>query len=273
MKLIDTHAHLFSEEFQEDIDAVVARAKEAGVYKVLLPNIDEITIGPLKETADRYPGFFCPMMGLHPTSVQSHWKHQLDEILAAAESISYVGVGEIGIDLHWNSSTQAIQTDAFEAQLKWSIEKDLPVSIHFRNALEEVVRSIQRVGEKRLKGVFHSFGGNKADLDTILQLQNFCVGINGVVTFKNGGVAETLKHCPRDRVVLETDAPYLAPVPFRGKRNESSYLSFINQKLSEAWEISMDETAYITSSNASALFDLDHPKSYFIKIISTGGSI
>jgi len=148
----------------------------------------------------------------------------------------------------------------FEAQLKWSIEKDLPVSIHFRNAAEEVIQSIQRVGERKLRGVFHSFGGTKAELDAILQLPDFWVGINGVITFKNSGLAETLKNCPKDKVILETDAPYLAPVPFRGKRNESSYLSLVAEKLSEVWEISPDETALITSSNANNLFDLDQRK-------------
>ncbi len=146
----------------------------------------------------------------------------------------------------------------FEAQLKWSIEKDLPVSIHFRNATEEVIQSIKRVGEKRLRGVFHSFGGTKAELDAILQLPDFWVGINGVITFKNSGLAETIKNCPRDKVILETDAPYLAPVPFRGKRNESSYISLVAEKLSEAWEISPEETARIASSNTRNLFISDN---------------
>jgi len=260
MKLIDTHAHLFTEEFRDDIAGVVARAKEAGVEKVLLPNIDETTIAGLKATTAQYPGFFYPMMGLHPTSVQPHWKQQLNTIYEEFLRVPYVAVGETGIDLYWDSSLCAAQTEVFEAQLSWSIEKDLPVSIHFRNATEEVIKSIKRVGEKRLRGVFHSFGGAKAEMDAILQLHNFWVGINGVITFKNSGLAETLKNCPRDKVILETDAPYLAPVPFRGKRNESSYLSFIVQKLSEVWEISPEETARITSSNANNLFAPDQSK-------------
>ena len=260
MKLIDTHAHLFTEEFRDDIARVVARAKEAGVEKVLLPNIDETTIAGLKATTAQYPGFFYPMMGLHPTSVQPHWKQQLNTIYEEFLRVPYVAVGETGIDLYRDSSLCAAQTEVFEAQLSWSIEKDLPVSIHFRNATEEVINSIKRVGEKRLRGVFHSFGGVKAEMDAILQLHNFWVGINGVITFKNSGLAETLKNCPRDKVILETDAPYLAPVPFRGKRNESSYLSFIVQKLSEVWEISPEETARITSSNANNLFAPDQSK-------------
>lgn len=254
MKLIDTHAHLFTEEFKDDIAGVVARAKDTGVEKVLLPNIDETTIAGLKATTALYPGFFFTMMGLHPTSVQPHWKQQLDTVYEEFLHFPYIAVGEIGIDLYRDSSLSAAQTAVFEAQLKWSIEKDLPVSIHFRNATEEVIKSIKRVGEKRLRGVFHSFGGTKADLDAILQLPDFWVGINGVITFKNSGLAETLKNCQRDKVVLETDAPYLAPVPFRGKRNESSYLSFIVHKLSEVWAITPEETARITSSNANNLF-------------------
>ena len=258
--LIDTHAHLFTEEFQDDIAEVVARAKEAGVEKVLLPNIDETTIAGLKATTAQYPGFFFPMMGLHPTSVQPYWKQQLDIIHAEFHHCSYIAVGEIGIDLYWDTSLSAVQTAVFEEQLKWSIEKDLPVSIHSRNALEAVINSIKRVGEKRLRGVFHSFGGTKADLDAILQLPDFWVGINGVITFKNSGLAETVKNCPRDKVILETDAPYLAPVPFRGKRNESSYIALVAEKLSEVWEINPEEISRITSSNANHLFDTDQGK-------------
>jgi len=200
------------------------------------------------------------MMGLHPTSVQPQWEQQLDIVFEEFFHFPYIAVGEIGIDLYWDSSLYTAQKAVFEAQLKWSIEKDLPVSIHFRNAAEEVIQSIQRVGERKLRGVFHSFGGTKAELDAILQLPDFWVGINGVITFKNSGLAETLKNCPKDKVILETDAPYLAPVPFRGKRNESSYLSLVAEKLSEVWEISPDETALITSSNAINLFDLDQRK-------------
>jgi TatD DNase family protein len=258
--LIDAHAHLFAEEFQDDIAEVVARAKEAGVEKVLLPNIDETTIAGLKATTAQYAGFFFPMMGLHPTSVQRYWRQQLDTIYEEFLHSPYIAVGEIGIDLYWDSSLSAAQTAVFEEQLQWSIEKDLPVSIHSRNAVEEVINSIKRVGEKRLRGVFHSFGGTKADLDAILQLPDFWVGINGVITFKNSGLAETVKNCPKDKVILETDAPYLAPVPFRGKRNESSYLALVAEKLSEVWEISPEEISRITSSNANHLFDTDQGK-------------
>lgn len=235
MNLIDTHAHLFVEEFKDDLSEVVIHAKEVGVEKVLLPNIDETSIVHLKQCVLDYPGFFYPMMGLHPTSVTGNWEKQLDIIYRELNSGDYIAVGEIGIDLYWDTSLREVQMHAFEEQLKWSIEKDLPVSIHFRNATEEVIQSIRKVGASSLKGVFHSFGGTKAELEAILELDNFLIGINGVVTFRNSGLSETLKHCPFNRVVLETDSPYLAPVPYRGKRNESAYLLHVITQLAGIW--------------------------------------
>lgn len=256
MTIIDTHAHLFANDFHVDIDDVVSRARKIGVKKVLLPNIDETTITALKETEARYPDFFLPMMGLHPTSVRQDWEVQLNPILQEINKATYIAIGEIGIDLYWDTALKEQQIQAFEAQLKWSTEKDLPVAIHFRNATQEVVRSIKRVGEKALRGVFHSFGGSKDELDTILQLHHFWVGINGVVTFKNAGLSETLRYCPRDRVLLETDSPYLAPVPFRGKRNEPSYLSFIVKKMAEIWQEKEETVTQLTCRNAQDLFGL-----------------
>jgi len=256
MTIIDTHAHLFVKEFQVDIDDVVSRAKKIGVKNILLPNIDETTIAALKETQARIPGFFLPMMGLHPTSVRTDWEDQLYPILQELNQSAYIAIGEIGVDLYWDTALREEQIQAFEAQLKWSIEKNLPVAIHFRKATQEVVKSIKRVGEKALRGVFHSFGGSKAEMEMILQLPNFWVGINGVVTFKNSGLSETLRHCPRDRVLLETDSPYLAPAPFRGKRNEPSYLSFIVKKMAEIWQEREEVVAQLTSRNAQHLFGL-----------------
>lgn len=256
MSLIDTHAHLFAEEFQEDLHEVVARAREAGVEKVFLPNIDATSVPALKRCVVDYPGFFYPMMGLHPTSVERDWEKQLTSIYPELNAGDYIAVGEIGIDLYWDTSLREEQVKVFEEQLKWSIEKDLPVSIHFRNATEEVIKSIRRVGAQSLRGVFHSFGGAKAELEAILELNNFLVGINGVVTFKNSGLSETLKHCPADRLVLETDSPYLAPVPYRGKRNESAYLSYVVTQLAGIWNKSEEDITLITSRNALRLFDL-----------------
>ncbi|MCE5205304.1 MAG: TatD family hydrolase [Porphyromonadaceae bacterium] len=260
MKLIDTHAHLYSEEFQCDLSRVVMRAKEACVEKVLLPNIDESTRGALQAACDQYPDFFFPMMGLHPTSVKPDWQEQLDAVYEAFHPEIHIAVGEIGIDLYWDTSLQNAQTDVFEEQLRWSNEKDLPVSIHFRNATREVIDCIKRVGVEKLRGVFHSFGGSTQELEMIMQLKNFYIGINGVITFKNSGLAGTLKNCPRDKVLLETDAPYLAPVPFRGKRNESAHMSFILNKLAEVWNVCPEEVANITSKNANELFGFGNNK-------------
>ncbi|MDR2816512.1 MAG: TatD family hydrolase [Proteiniphilum sp.] len=257
MNLIDTHAHLFAEEFKDDLREVVSRAKKAGVEKALLPNIDEVSVLRLKQCVLDYPGFFYPMMGLHPTGVGGgDWKRQLDTIYRELNAGDYIAVGEIGIDLYWDTSLREAQIKAFEEQLKWSIEKDLPVSIHFRNATEEVIQSIRRVGAQSLRGVFHSFGGTKAELEAILELDNFLIGINGVVTFKNSGLSETLKHCPTNRVVLETDSPYLAPAPYRGKRNEPARLIHIIAQLAGIWNKDEETVAQITSRNARELFKL-----------------
>lgn len=254
MKIIDTHAHLYAEEFLNDLDEVVMRARQAGVEKVLLPNIDEASVAGLKKLTAYYPGFFIPMMGLHPTSVRKDWEEQLSVIYKELNEHRYIAVGEIGIDLHWDQDLKKQQTEAFEEQLKWSLEKDLPVSIHFRNATNEAIRSVKRVGANLLRGVFHSFGGTREELEAIMDLKNFYVGINGVVTFKNSGLSETLMHCPINRVVLETDAPYLAPVPYRGKRNESAYLADILAKLAEIWKMNKPDIARVTTQNASDLF-------------------
>lgn len=256
MMLIDTHAHLFADVFQNDIEEVVSRARAAGVERVLLPNIDETTIDDLQAAVRRYPDFFLPMMGLHPTSVTSEWEKQLLSIYQEIKRHPYIAVGEIGMDLYWDRSLQDAQMNAFEEQLRWSIEMDLPVAVHFRNATAEVVTSIKRVGEKALRGVFHSFGGSKEELETLLQLKNFHVGINGVVTYRNGGLAETLIHCPKESIVLETDSPWLTPVPRRGKRNEPANLSYILKKLAEIWGETEEEVAAQTSRNATRLFHI-----------------
>ncbi|MBF6628017.1 MAG: TatD family hydrolase [Proteiniphilum sp.] len=257
MNIIDTHAHLFAEDFQDDLNEVVLHARQAGVVKALLPNIDETTIDDLKAAVSHDPGFFLPMMGLHPTSVTKEWEKQLLSIGQEIRMHNYIAVGEIGIDLYWDRSLLNEQIYAFEEQLRWSIEMDLPVAIHFRNATGEVVTSIKRVGEKALRGVFHSFGGSREELNEILQLENFRLGINGIVTYRNAGLAETLIHCPKERVVLETDSPWLAPVPKRGKRNEPAYLTYILNKLADIWGVSEEEVAMQTSRNAIELFNIN----------------
>lgn len=258
MGVIDTHAHLFVDDYENDIEMVISRAKAEGVEKVLLPNIDETTIDALNKCVSIDTAFFKPMMGLHPTSVTKEWKKQIEPIYNELINSKYCAVGEVGIDLHWDTALKHEQIAAFEEQLKWSIELNLPVSMHFRNATLDVINSIKRVGEKSIRGVFHSFGGGNDELNAILQLKNFMVGINGVITFKNSNLSETLINCPFDRVVLETDSPYLSPMPYRGKRNESSYIYIIVKKLSEIWQKSVEEVAEITTTNAERIFELNN---------------
>ena len=257
MRIVDTHAHLYCEDFETDLHEVILRANSAGVENILLPNIDEKSIPQLKKATQQYPDFFVPMMGLHPTSVSENWQQQLDVIYEELNTAKYAAIGEIGIDLYWDTSLKNQQIAAFEEQLAWSIEKRLPVAIHSRNSLSEVIESIKKVGEKNLFGVFHSFGGNADELAEILQLKNFLVGINGVVTFKKSGLTETLRHTTPEKIVLETDSPWLAPTPYRGKRNESAYLKEILTKLAEIFGKSEEEIAEITTQNAYKLFEIN----------------
>lgn len=257
MRMIDTHAHLFEDDYQEDLEEVVLRATEVGVERVLLPNIDENSIESVKSAVSKFPHIFKAMMGLHPTSVTDNWEIQLSKIKHELDSNNkYIAIGEIGLDLHWDKSTLHIQKMAFEEQLKWSVDKNLPVSIHSREAIDQVIESIKNVDYKNIFGVFHSFGGNEDDLNNILSLDNFYIGINGVVTFKNSGLDKVIKNCPLDKVVIETDSPWLTPVPNRGKRNESSYLTEIIKALSLIYEITESEVAERTTYNACKVFKI-----------------
>lgn len=256
--LIDTHAHLYVEDYNEDLSQVILRAKKGNVEKVLLPNIDVSTIALLKKVVIEYPDFFLPMMGLHPTSVKADYQKQLDLIYKELHSEEdYMAIGEIGIDLYWDTTYIKEQIDAFEKQLEWSVEKDLPVAIHSRNSYKEIVQSICRVGGEKLRGVFHSFSGDTNDLKELLKFDNFFIGINGIVTYKNSNLREVLKDCPLDKIVLETDSPYLSPVPYRGKRNEPMFLEHINKALSDIYDIDPIQMAQITKTNALRLFDLN----------------
>ena len=256
--LIDTHAHLYVNDYFEDLTQVVQRSKQKHVEKVILPNIDVSTIQLLKNVVRDHPTFFPPMMGLHPTSVKQDYKEQLDLIYKELDSNNdYVAIGEIGIDLYWDTTFIKEQTEVFETQLKWSIEKDLPVSIHSRNSYQEIISSLRRTGHEKLRGVFHSFSGNLSDLNELLKFEKFYFGINGIVTFKNSTLREVLKHCPIEKIVLETDSPYLSPAPYRGKRNEPMYLEQINKAVSDIYGIDSAEMAQISKTNAKLLFDIN----------------
>ena len=254
MKLIDTHIHIYQNDFDEDIVEVIEKAKSGGVYKFFLPNVDVESIIPLNNLCNQYPDECFPMMGLHPTSVNNSYSRELKEIKKQFELRKYLAVGEIGIDLYWDKTFLNEQKIVFEEQLRWSIDYNLPVVIHTRDAFTEVMESITKVGASNLRGVFHSFGGSKEELEAILSFDNFLIGINGVVTFKNSKLKEHLANAPLERIVLETDAPYLAPVPYRGKRNEPVYLLEIAGKIAEIYQVPVENVAGITTQNALNLF-------------------
>lgn len=256
MKLIDTHNHLYLEEFDPEQDALVDAALKSGIDTLLLPNVDLTTIDRMHNLCDRFPGFAYPMMGLHPTSVDEHYAEALKKTESYLGKRPYCAIGEIGIDLYWDKTYLKEQKIVFEEQLKWSIDLDLPVAIHTRNAYPEVLESIHKVGADKLTGVFHSFTGTITDLEEIKKLKKFKLGINGVITFKNSKLSETILSTDINSIVLETDAPYLAPVPYRGKRNEPVYIWKTAEKVADTYGLTLDETVEITRKNALDLFKI-----------------
>lgn len=256
MRIIDTHSHIYAEEFDHDTADIIHRAKSTGVEKILMPNIDTESIDRLHHLAETYPDYCIPMMGLHPTSIGESWESDLKEIKKQLEQRKYIAIGEIGIDLYWDKTFEKEQKLAFEEQLRWSIECSLPVAIHSRDAIAECIACIKNVGAEQLRGVFHSFGGTEDELKDILSLKNFMMGINGVITFKNSTLSTVLKNVDLSHLIIETDAPYLAPVPYRGKRNEPSYTIKVAEKLADIYNLSINEVGEITSANATKLFNL-----------------
>ncbi|MDR1331893.1 MAG: TatD family hydrolase [Tannerella sp.] len=256
MKIIDTHTHIYLKEFDGDRRQAILAARESGIEAVLLPNVDASTVAPLLRLCDDEPGFAFPMMGLHPTSVDDAYTSQLKTIEAALARQRYCGIGEIGIDLYWDKSHLAAQKIVFEEQLQWSIDLCLPVAIHTRNAFKEVFESIHKVGASRLKGVFHCFDGTQADLDEIRQLGGFKIGINGILTFRKSHLPEIIGHAPVGMFLLETDAPYLAPSPHRGKRNEPLFLWETARKLASVLGLSLESVAKQTKKNTLEIFDI-----------------
>lgn len=256
MKLIDTHNHLYLEEFDPEQDALVDAALKSGIDTLLLPNVDLTTIDRMHNLCDRYPGFAYPMMGLHPTSVDEHYVEALKKTESYLSKRPYCAIGEIGIDLYWDKTYLKEQKIVFEEQLKWSIDLDLPVAIHTRDAYPEVLESIHKVGADKLTGVFHSFTGTITDLEEIKKLKKFKLGINGVITFKNSKLSDTILSTDINSIVLETDAPYLAPVPYRGKRNEPVYIWKTAEKVADTYGLTLDETVELTRKNALDLFKI-----------------
>jgi len=254
MNLIDTHAHLYQEEFLPDIDGVIARAKENGISKIYLPNVDVPSIAELKALVLKDPALFIPMMGLHPCYVKADFKEQLAIIEAELRHGKYVAVGEIGIDLFWDKSFLMQQQEAFRTQITWAQELNLPIVIHARDSLEEIFQILEAQEGPPLKGIFHCFSGTVDAAKRVIAL-GFKIGVGGVVTFKNAGLDKVLKEIALEHVVLETDAPYLTPVPHRGKRNESSYVKGIAEKVAELYALPLSEVARVTTENAAAIFD------------------
>lgn len=250
--MIDTHSHIYGPEFDNDRAEVIQRARLAGVDKVLLPNINEQSIARMFQVAEEYPGVCYPMMGLHPEDVKEDWTQVLDRMEVLLDGM--IAVGEVGLDFYWDATFRKEQIEAFERQICWAVERDLPLVIHMRKAEQELLEVMERHKSDGLRGVFHCFGGSKETALRMLKHEGFVLGIGGVVTFKNSRLAETLRHVPLDRIVLETDAPYLAPVPYRGKRNEPSYVAHVARFLSDIYNVSEEEVNDVTNLAVKRVF-------------------
>lgn len=252
MQLIDTHAHIYAQEFDGDRDVVIQKATEERVSKILLPAIDSSTHAAMLETEKQYKNCIA-MMGLHPCYVTENYKDELSVVQNYLKQRHFIAVGEIGLDFYWDKTFTQQQYDAFETQIQWALELDLPIVIHSRNAMDETISVIKKYPQ--LKGIFHCFSGN-ADQAKQITDAGFLLGIGGVVTYKNGGLDKVIAEVGIDRLVLETDAPYLAPVPFRGKRNETGYLKYIADKVAEVSGKGFEKVAEVTTQNAIKLFKL-----------------
>ena len=256
MKLIDTHTHIYLDEFDPDRTQIIERAKGSGISAVLLPNVDSGSVKMLSQLCDSEPEFAFPMMGLHPTSVNKSYVSELKQIEKALTQRTYYGIGEIGLDFYWDQTYVKEQKIVFEEQLRWSMDLCLPVSIHTRNAFAEVLDSIYKIGADKLRGVFHCFTGGEDELSEIQKMPQFKIGVNGVITFKKSHIPEILSQISLEKILLETDAPYLAPSPYRGKRNEPAYLWETAKKMAEVYQIGVEEIARQTFINTAELFHI-----------------
>ena len=255
--MIDTHSHLFVEEFSEDLSSVIQRAKEVGVERVFMPNIDDESLEDMLKVCSLYPGYCFPMLGYHPTSVDAS---SMAKVLRMKEHLvsghPFIAIGEVGLDLYWDKAYLREQQLVLDEQIQWALEWDLPMVIHCREAFPELFDVLKPYKNTGLKGIFHSFTGTQDEAREALEYDNFMLGINGVVTFKKSSLPEVLKQVPLERLVLETDSPYLAPTPFRGKRNESSFVVKVAGKLAEIYGVSKSEICSITSNNTLKVFEI-----------------
>jgi TatD DNase family protein len=259
MNFIDTHTHLDGEEFREDLPEVVKRAQEAGVSKVFVPAIDLTSVQTVMEVCRQYLGYAYPMIGLHPEEVKSDWQQVLSEMKPLLESSDgeVIAIGEVGLDYYWSREFEQEQLAAFEEQVRWSVETRLPLMIHCRKAQNEMVTLLKRYKADLPGGVFHCFTGNAREAEELLQFDRFVLGIGGVLTFKKSHLPEVLPAVvPLDRVVLETDSPYMAPVPMRGKRNESAYVKYVLEKLAESYAVAPEVIAEATNANVERVFKI-----------------
>jgi TatD DNase family protein len=255
MEFIDTHAHLYVDQFNGDLEAMLARAKDDKISKVVLPNIDWASSQALIDLYLSDTDFFVPMMGLHPCSVNEDYKSELDQIATHFLRHNFASVGEIGLDYYWDTSKIKEQKDAFVIQLGWSKTNNLPVAIHCRDSFDDILEILEKEQDGSLQGVLHCFTGNKEQAQRLIDL-GFYLGIGGVLTYKNSGLDKVLEAIDLKHLVLETDAPYLSPVPFRGKRNESAYLIYIAEKLAEVKGCKLEQVAMHTTQNAKDLFGI-----------------
>lgn len=253
VQLIDTHAHLYAKKFDHDRAAMIERALAAGVQRMYLPNIDSTSIEPMLALEAEYPDLCFAMMGVHPCSVQENYQEELALVRDWLDSRPFVAVGEIGIDLYWDKTHLAVQQEAFLLQCEWAIELDVPIVIHTREATALTIDLVREVKHERLRGIFHCFGGTLEEANAIIEL-GFHLGIGGVLTFPKSGLDKVLESIDLQYIVLETDAPYLAPIPHRGKRNESAYVHFVAERLAAIKGIPLEEVGKRTSANAEKIF-------------------
>lgn len=258
--MTDTHSHIYLPEFKDDLKEVIQRAIDAGIDKILLPNIDSTTMDDMLHCVDEYPDICYPMTGLHPTSVNETFEEELDKVYKSMTTPNrFIAIGEIGMDLYWDKTFASEQKYVFDRQIALAIENGLPVVVHCRDAFREMFDIISKYKENdSFKGVIHSFSGTKEDAQEIMSYRNLYMGINGTVTFKKSSLPEILKEIPVERLLPETDSPYLTPVPFRGKRNESSYVIYVVRRLAEIYKTDEINVGNILNSNAARLFNLEY---------------
>ncbi|MCC6288364.1 MAG: TatD family hydrolase [Chitinophagaceae bacterium] len=251
--IIDTHCHLYTEDFDADIAVVIRRAQDVGVKQFYLPNIDSASIDRMLKLETDYPGVCIPMMGLHPGSVKEDYKKELTIVESWLQKRQFAAIGEIGLDFYWDKTFANQQYEAFQQQIEWAKQYNLSIVIHTREAMKQCIDVVKQHKDEKLTGIFHCFGGSVDEAKQIIEL-GFYLGIGGVLTYKKSGLKETLKEIGVEHLVLETDSPYLTPVPFRGKRNESAYLKYIIEALAEVKNMTVEEVAAITTANANLVF-------------------